>query len=264
MDNHIPQLVTYLAKQAVVRRPVVQSANPGLRNRMLTVMIKAAAPEITPAGSPESPPESSSWANRADSAFGDWSPALRHGAIGAGVGGLGTLMVSKLMGRKWKDALWDSLLGAGVGGLAGAGSKLLSQTMQNSAPNQLGASPLATGGKRVLIKLKNGPQTWATVDKNNRLILDKYALGIPEDLRNNFKIIETEPGLSHVTGASPEYMIPMLENAGDWGMVGGAGGLLGTDRTLICTSNTTCGWAGRRGWDRSAEQTMTEYDEFLL
>ena len=119
MTDH-NQLAMTLADQSVVCRRIVKMADPGWQKSALSPG--------------EAVDNVSQWANEGDGA----QPTLRHGAIGAGIGGLGTLLVSKLLGRKWKDALWDSILGAGVGGLGGAGYKVLSDS---------GGSPLSGLGE---------------------------------------------------------------------------------------------------------------------
>lgn len=101
-------------------------------------------------------------------ALSDWQPYINRAGIGAGVGGLGTLLVSKLMGRKWKDALWDSLIGAGVGGVAGAGSKFLPDLIAGKTPGEAG--PVTAGMKPVTATIEN--LTTGVVHENQTVFVD--------------------------------------------------------------------------------------------
>ena len=87
---------------------------------------------------------------------GGYQPALRTGAVGAGIGGLGALIASLTMKKNKDDALKDALWGALLGGGAGAAGQLLMSppTAQSTFPKAPGsdAIPAATGevnGQRV-------------------------------------------------------------------------------------------------------------------
>ena len=135
----------------------------------------------------------SAWANGGvEGPLGEWSPTVRHGAIGAGLGGLAALIISKLKGRKWKDALWDSVLGAGIGGLGGAGYKLMSQELVGDGPSALDSKSMvgsiprtytdANGKKTMIAQRPDGTYgSWENIPYPDEVI-DPNRVGVYEGM----------------------------------------------------------------------------------
>ena len=232
MEKNAEQLAAYLAEQSIVRRPVVKQADPGLQTRMFTAMQNVKAAEssvvdratgaITSAGRSAGDFLSNlpNWANAA----GKNDSILRHGAIGAGVGGLGTLLISKLMGRKWKDALWDALLGAGVGGAGGAGYELLSQTADGTAENIVNKKTLQPG-RRITVNLPYGKVT-VTVGDDGNVIYNRYTIpfkdAINAAIARGGQVTEAEAVADPTAMSTSEYAKDMA-GYGGLGFLGAGG-----------------------------------------
>ncbi len=84
-----------------------------------------------------------------------WSDYAAPTATGAGIGGLGTLLVSKALGRSTSDALKDSLWGAGAGAAAGLGYKAIPDAAAGKLP--FAAQEKNIGTPMTVVTVADGP-----------------------------------------------------------------------------------------------------------